>query len=129
MMGCDMIYDAKTTHFYGHGTADPLRHDISLRNLTAKSARLQALATQTGCAMVNLSSDTSRLTFPRTTPDLAVASQPLAYCATAAAAALDKERRLGYYVPSGKYWKEESRFDPASIDALDQMWLKAARLA
>jgi hypothetical protein len=128
MMGCDMMYDGQTTHFYGTGTADPLRSDISLRDLRAKSARLQTRAARSGCAMVNLSSDPSRLTFPRTTPPLAAASLPVPYDATAAAAALKEEARLDYFVPSGKYWKEESRFDPAAIDALDQMWLKAARL-
>lgn len=129
MMGCDMMYDAKTTHFYGHGTADPLRRDISLRNLEAKSARLHILAAQNNCAMVNLSSDPSRLTFRRTTPDKTAASLPAPFDATLAAAALAEEGRLGYYVPSGKYWKEEDRFDPDAIDRLDQMWLKAAQLA
>ena len=128
MMGCDMTYDATKTHFYGTGTADPLRADISLRSLEAKSARLQVLAAQSGCAMVNLSSDPSRLTLPRTTPEVAAASLPVPHSTTAAAAALAEEDRLGYVVPSGKYWKEESRFDTAAIDALDQIWLKAARL-
>lgn len=129
MMGCDMMYDGAATHFYGAGTADPLRADISLRNLTAKSARLQTLAAQAGCAMVNLSPDPSRLTFPRTTPELAAASLPVPHDVTVAAAALDEEARLAYFVPSGKYWKDEQRFDPAAIDALDQMWIKAAQLA
>lgn len=129
MMGCDMTYDAKITHFYGNGAADPLRQDISLRNLEAKAARLQILAARENCAMVNLSRDPSRLTFPRVRPSQAAASLPGPYNATAAAAALAEEDRLGYRVPSGKYWKEEDRFDPAVIDRLDQMWLKAAQLA
>ena len=129
MMGCDMVYDAQTTHFYGTGTADPLRRDISLRSLEAKSARLHILAAQNNCAMVNLSLDPSRLTFPRTTPDIAAASLPVPHNATHAAAALAEEDRLGYYVPSGKYWKQEDQFDPAAVDRLDQMWLKAAQLA
>ena len=126
MMGCDMMYNAQTTHFYGQGTADPLRADISLRSLEAKSARLQVLAAQNNCAMVNLSTEPSRLTVPRATPTAAAASLPAQYDATLAAAALAEEERLGYFVPSGKYWKEENRFDPAAIDRLDQMWLKAA---
>lgn len=129
MIGCDMTYDAAQTHFYGTGTPDPLRDDISLRSLKAKSARLQVLAARAGCAMVNLSAAPSRLTFPRTTPLAAAASLPADHDATAAAAALAEEARLGYYVPSGKYWKELDRFDPAAIDALDHLWLKAARLA
>lgn len=128
MIGCDMVYAPEgRTHFYGNGTADPLRADISLRSLEAKSARLAALAARAGCAMVNLSDDPSRLTFPRAQPATSAACQPLQYDATAVAAALSEERRLGYYVPSGKYWKEEDRFDPGAIDALDAMWLRAGQ--
>ena len=125
MLGCDMTYDASQTHFYGTGTADPLRSDISLRSLEAKSARLQALAAQCGCAMVNLSDAPSRLTFPRATPATTAALGPVTLDETVVAAALAEEDRLGYYVPSGKYWKEEDRFDPAAVDQLDKMWLKA----
>lgn len=127
MLGCDMMYAGTTTHFYGTGTADPLRADISLRNLTAKSARLEVLAAHKGCAMVNLSEDPSRLTFPRATTAAAAASLPAQYDATAGAAALAEEARLGYLVPSGRYWTEEDRFDPAAIDALDALWVTAGR--
>lgn len=124
MIGCDMIYAAQgPTHFYGTGTADPLRSDVTLRSLPAKSARLMALAARSGCAMVNLSNDQSVLTFPRAQASTAAAHAPLQHDARAVAAALQKEKDLGYYVPSGKYWKEESRFDPIEIDALDAMWL------
>ena len=129
MMGCDMTYDGAQTHFYGNGTADPLRKDISLRSLEAKSARLDIIAAQNNCAMVNLSAETSRLTFPRTTLHAAPASIPVQHDAALAAAALNEEARLGYYVPSGKYWKQEDQFDGDAIDDLDQMWLKAAQLA
>lgn len=130
MMGCDMVYDPnKPTHFYGQGTADPLREDVTLRSLVSKSARLQVLAAQEGCAMVNLSTQESRLTFPRSTPLQSAACMPLQYSATAVAAALAEEARLGYDVPSGKYWKEEDRFDVAAIDALDALWLKAGQPA
>jgi len=125
MIGCDMVYDDKVTHFYGKGTADPLRKDKTLRSLSAKSARLQALAARAGCAMVNLSTDKSRLTFPRSTPVQSAACKPLQLNETAVAAALQEEERLGYYVPSGKYWKEEHRFDTDAIDALDALWLRA----
>lgn len=128
MLGCDMTYDGAQTHFYGAGTADPLRRDISLRSLEAKSARFQIIAAQHGCAVVNLSSAPSRLKVPRTTPDAVAACRPVPPDAPATAAALNEETRLGYVVASGKYWKEEDSFDPDAIDALDQMWLKAARL-
>jgi len=125
MMGCDMVYDKSQSHFYGKGTADPLRDDKTLRNLTAKSARLQALAARTGCAMVNLSTAKSRLTFPRSTPAQTAACTPEPFRETVVAAALQKEKELGYFVESGKYWKEEARFNVDEIDALDQLWLKA----
>ncbi|XOY56800.1 MAG: hypothetical protein ACMUJK_03460 [Rhodobacterales bacterium] len=127
MMGCDMVYPAQSqTHFYGTGTADPLRADVTLRSLEAKSARFMLVAAARGCAVVNLSQDASRLVFPRCTPQATAIAQPQPYDLAGAEAALAEEARLGYYVPSGKYWKEEGRFDPAAIDALDRRWLKAA---
>lgn len=125
-LGCDMVYDAAQTHFYGKGTADPLREDVTLRSLEAKSARLMILAAKQGCAMVNLSTDTSRLIFPRATT-AQLPTIPQSFDDTAAQAAADAEARLGYMVASGKYWKEEERFDVVEIDALDAAWLKAAR--
>jgi len=126
VMGCDMVYgDGTSTHFYGRGTADPLRKDVSLRSLEAKSARLMALAAREGCAMVNLSTGPSRLLFPRAAPATVGAARPLSYDKEIVDAALTRETDLGYIVPSGRYWKEEDRFDPDAIDALDQLWLRA----
>ena len=127
VMGCDMVYPAQSqTHFYGTGTADPLRADVTLRSLEAKSARFMLMAAAGGCAVVNLSQDESRLVFPRSTASAAATARPQPYDHAEAAAALAEEARLGYLVPSGKYWKEEARFDPLAIDALDRRWLKAA---
>ena len=79
VLGCDMHYPATgPTHFYGTGTPDPLRADITLRSLEAKSARLMILAAKAGCAMVNLSTGPSRLVFPRATRD-ALPQMPTAY--------------------------------------------------
>ncbi|MEY3112881.1 MAG: hypothetical protein RJA85_529, partial [Pseudomonadota bacterium] len=67
-LGCDMIYSDKVSdnHFYGKGAADPLRDDITLQSLEAKSARLMAIAKFNNCSVVNLSEqDQSRLLFPR----------------------------------------------------------------
>jgi hypothetical protein len=126
VMGCDMVYDDRQkTHFYGKGSADPLRDDVTLRSLEAKSARLMALAARQGCAMVNLSKDPSRLVFPRATPEALSDVQPSAHDESVFAEAMTLEAELGYYVPSGKYWKEEARFDVEAIDALDALWLKA----
>lgn len=127
-VGCDMVYPAAGhTHFYGTGTADPLRTDISLRSLEAKSARFLLWAAQAGCAAVNLSdADESRLTFPRARHHDLRAQTPQLFDSRLRDAALRREADLNYVVPSGKYWKEEHRFDPAEIDRLDAMWLQAA---
>ncbi|SDB55052.1 hypothetical protein [Bauldia litoralis] len=64
---CDMIYDDDDeTHFYGKGEADPLRDNLTLRSLEAKSARLFAYALAAGSLAVNFSTrPRSRLVFPR----------------------------------------------------------------
>lgn len=129
-LGCDMVYgSAGATHFYGQGTADPLRRDVTLRSLPAKSARLMAFAGMQGCAVVNLSPQDSQLVFPRATADKVAAATPAAMDEALINEALHQEQRLGYRVPSGKYWKEESRFDPSEIDALDRLWLRSAYAA
>jgi hypothetical protein len=129
VLGCDMHYPVTgRTHFYGTGTPDPLREDITLRSLEAKSARLMVLAAMRGCAMVNLSSGPTRLVFPRVAPAHAGACRPLPHDSALAAQALATEAALGYHVASGRYWEQAARFDPVRIDALDAMWLAAAGL-
>ncbi|KQI68321.1 hypothetical protein AN189_10955 [Loktanella sp. 3ANDIMAR09] len=123
--GCNMVYPASgATHFYGTGTADPLRPDVTLRSLPAKSARLHVHAARQGCTCVTVTGADSVLTFPRATPDV-LPTTPAPFDAGLAAQADAMEARLDYVVPSGKYWKEEDRFDPAQIDALDALWLGA----
>jgi hypothetical protein len=125
-IGCDMIYAAEgQTHFYGNGTPDPLRNDISLRSLEAKSARLMLIAAQHGTACVNLSRGPSRLVFPRSTLDALVGTPPPVADGALIAAPLSVEKRLGYMVPSGRYWEETGRFDPGEIDQLEALWLDA----
>lgn len=125
--GCDMHYpqDGKT-HFYGKGVADPLRADITLRSLEAKSARLMVLAAMQGCAMVNLSTGPSRLVFPRVARAAAASAQPLRWCPDFAEQALGREAELDYRVPSGRYWEELDRFEASEIDRIDALWLAAA---
>ena len=128
MVGCDMVYPATgPTHFYGTGTADPLRADVTLRSLEAKSARFMVLAARAECAVVNLSdAPASRLVYPRSPRDRLDTQRPLSFDARLTEAALHREAELGYVVPSGKYWKEADRFDPAEIDRVDALWLRAA---
>lgn len=123
-LGCDMIYPRSgNTHFYGCGTADPLRADVTLRSLEAKSARLALYAARQGCRVVRLSQGESRLVFPPARPgNMMRATLP----STAAMPEIEQiERALGYYVSSGRYWEHESRFEPEKIDHLDQRWLEA----
>lgn len=129
MVGCDMVYP-KTgrTHFYGNGEADPLRDDITLRSLEAKSARLMILAAQNGCAVVNLSvAPESRLLCPRARRRELPTIRPQRFDPEAIAAAERAEAEAGYMVPSGRYWTEAHRFDPGVIDQIDALWLQAAQ--
>ncbi|WP_372988706.1 hypothetical protein [Sulfitobacter sp.] len=123
-MGCDMVYPASgKTHFYGTGTADPLRDDITLRDLGAKSARLALVAAEQGCACVNLSSDPSALLFPRAKPDaLRKRCFSLDLDRARYAALREKEDALGYHTPTGRYWEDVEKVDPNAVAALDQGW-------
>jgi hypothetical protein len=139
-VGCDMIYESRAgqaTHFYGQGSADPLRQDITLQSLEAKSVRLRTLAQRQGCLVVNLSEQaTSRLLFPR------VSSQQLKAMGTDLGAgvtdgfelyqsradeALLAEAELGYAVPSGRYWEIASKFDKTKLSDIDDLWLAASQ--
>jgi hypothetical protein len=103
MFGCDMHYPRSgKTHFYGAGAPDPLRKDITLRSLEAKSARLMVVAAMQGCAMVNLSAGPSRLIFPRVARASAGLARPRPYCPDLAGAALEAEAALGYVVLLGR---------------------------
>lgn len=127
VFGCDMTYPREgPTHFYGTGSPDPLRPDITLRSLEAKSARLQVLAALQGCAMVNLSPLPSRLIFPRARRSDLAQCLPAPIDRSALARAQALEQALDYHVPSGRYWEEVPRFDPARLDQLDALWLAAA---
>ncbi len=118
-IGCDMVYPANgNTHFYGTGAADPLREDVTLQSLEAKSARLALLAAEAECVCVNLSADSSRLVFPRNEKALVPEEASLR-------AALAREAELGYMVPSGRYWEVQQSFDAAALRDLDGLWLAA----
>jgi hypothetical protein len=129
-LGCDMIYPTRgKTHFYGTGTADPLRKDVTLQSLEAKSARLALLAATRGCACVNLSQDPSRLVFPRADKATLAATQPLRADQASLQAALMQEATLGYLVPSGRYWEVEDQFDASALRGVDALWMAAYQAA
>lgn len=122
--GCDMVYpDQGKTHFYGTGTADPLRADKTLANLPAKARRLEAFATQQGCAVVNLSPYDSVLPYQRATPATLDHAQLPSMCPNALQQVRMREQQLGYFVPSGRYWEQEARFSAEAIAEVDGGWL------
>lgn len=126
---CDMTYSGKVTHFYGEGTADPLRADVTLQSLEAKSARLMAIAGQQGCACINLSSEpASRLVFPRSRfADLARHATAARTDHDLVEAALSEEARLGYMVEDGEYWHHTEGFDARALSRIDEIWLSACQ--
>lgn len=128
-VGCDMIYPSRgPTHFYGTGAPDPLRKDISLRNLEAKASRLMLLAALRGCACVRLSEGDSRLVFPSVgRADLSrVAAPKLKHDGLTVRQVREEEQRLGHVEHSGRYWERIGDFPLADLDRLDAMWLHAA---
>lgn len=131
-MGCDMYYpDTGKTHFYGTGSPDPLRDDITLTSLEASSARLYSLAAQQGCQLFNLSGGISRLIFPRmsiTALALGDAHPPTHMIDEAQIAiALIRESQLGYHVPNGRYWDDPSQFDKDALMQLDALWMNTIK--
>ncbi len=123
-MGCDMVYPSQgPTHFYGTGTADPLREDITLTDLGAKSARLAIIAAEQDCACVNLSKDDSALLFPRAEPDqLRKRIVSLDLDRARYKALRDKEDALGYQTPTGRYAQYEDIVDKDAIADIDLRW-------
>lgn len=136
-IGCDMVYptDGSPTHFYGTGKADPLREDVSLQSLEAKSARLLYKAHEQNCCCFNLSSlDESRLVFPRASIDEvhaiatygfgeSLAINSLRFDNTLVNNAIRREMELGYHFESGRYWDYLNQICPQECHALDQLWL------
>lgn len=137
-LGCDMNYDHKgPTHFYGYGNADPLRPDVTLQSLEAKTGRLLISAARQGCICVNLSHlDKSRLVFPRV--EVAQLREwslmDVQRRVNGVLQQIDKtelqraERRedaLGYYFPSGEYWLFLDQINGAELRCLDNLWLAA----
>jgi hypothetical protein len=137
-VGCDMVYateKGKQTHFYGNGTADPLRADATLQSLEAKSVRFMAMAHAQDCGVVNLSQlPVSRLLFPRMSLEefereqklLSIVKTQKTLCnEEVVTKALQTEQDLGYMVPSGRYWEVMGSFDKSKLSEIDAIWLEA----
>jgi hypothetical protein len=138
-LGCDMVYQAeqgKSSHFYGEGSADPLRDDITLQSLEAKSNRFMALAHKQNCAILNMSLlPESRLTFPRRSiadihqlesHEAILSHQNQLLDSHKINMALAAEKELGYLVPSGRYWESTEHFDPEKLRIIDDIWIESA---
>ena len=124
--GCDLVYpESGPTHFYGTGTPDPLRKDVTLQSLEAKAARLQLIAARHGCTCLNLSEDRSRLVFPRATLESLSKGEYAELDHKAIDEALMCERTLGYQIPSGRYWESIEQFDANALSYIDSLWLQA----
>ena len=126
-LGCDMIYKGNKTHFYGKGTADPLRDDPTLKNLLSKSARFEVIANSNNCSVFNLSKQKeSNLVFRRL--GISEISGPINSRKVEDKKTLEAfkmEKELGYFVKDGKYWKHLKTFDPNAISLLDSLWSEA----
>ena len=121
-IGCDMHYPKRgKTHFYGTGTADPLREDISLMSLKAKSNRFFCLAHEQGCHVGNLSGGPSKLTFPRIC-SMTSWPDPPSLRKDLIVKALTQEKDLGYFDLSGRYWENLDRYDYKEIKKIDNIW-------
>ena len=134
-IGCDMVYPKNSqSHFYGTGQADPLRDDITLQSLEAKSARLLAFAKSHGCRMINLTEQNqSRLLFPKIkmsdflNPDQlskTLKNKEPQLNSKVMDQALEKEKALSYMAPCGRYWKIIKECDPLQLKKLDSLWLE-----
>ncbi|MCX7558425.1 hypothetical protein OS190_02525 [Sulfitobacter sp. F26204] len=123
-MGCDMVYPVTgDTHFYGKGKADPLRKDISLRDLGAKSARLAMIAAAQHCACVNLSTGESSLVFERARPErLRGGIAPVQVNRGKVAALREREAALGYETPTGRYRNDVAAYDMGELEQIDAGW-------
>jgi hypothetical protein len=136
-LGCDMVYtkaSEQATHFYGVGTPDPLRSDITLQSLEAKSVRFMAIAQMNHCRIVNLSElPESRLLFPRVAfsklmgmlDNHQLNDARISLNANLVSQALSVEEKLSYMAHSGRYWEELHAFDPIRLKELDSLWLSS----
>jgi hypothetical protein len=136
-IGCDMVYpiNGAATHFYGTGAADPLRNDITLQSLEAKSTRLFYLAAQQQCLCLNLSTaDQSRMVFPRVSIEVLEQFNQQDYQQhtelvsqmfdlTPIELAIQREQAYAFYVESGRYWENLETICAVKLSDLDGLWL------
>jgi len=120
--GCDMVYSGTSTHFYGRGTADPLRDDPSLRSIEAKATRAMVMASQQGCALVNLSNGPSRLTFPKVALSDLDHQKPQAFNAARISEVIAQEAEGDFATPTGFYEKPVTPSLLTQLDEINAAW-------
>ncbi len=122
LFGFDMHYPKiGKTHFYGKGTADPLREDISLMSLKAKSNRFLHISQKENCLVGNLSDGPSKLTFPRVTSKYSWPKVP-SLNDDLISKALQREKDLNYFDVTGRYWQNLDKYNVQEIKKLDDIW-------
>jgi hypothetical protein len=87
---------------------------------------LQVFAAERGCALANLSLQSSVLPYPRARwSDVAGGLALPIYDADKVAQAKAEEARADYIEPSGRYWERMAEFDVGVIDRIDSCWVAA----
>lgn len=131
----DMVYptSGEASHFYGNGSPDPLRKDVSLGSLEARGARLFAWGLYRNKLVVNFSGlSSSRLCFPRV-PLTQRAKVPFGSCKVfsdfwpefmrKAEQAWLLEKQIRFNALRTDYAKaSENRSDVELIRKLDRLW-------
>lgn len=135
--GCDMLYGSGRSHFYGRGAADPLRRDVSLQSLEARSLRLFFIGLSHQVVFLNASGEPrSRLRLPRLGSGLSLRQQLLEARQEAierllprlrprAEAALAREAAAPFEAGRHDYWRLED--DPGvwqHVREVDALWME-----
>jgi len=133
---CDMVYEGERSHFYGKGQPDPLRRDVTLQNLEAKSLRLFWMGLEQQVLVLNASAEArSRLRMPRLGSGLSLSRLLIDDRLEAMGAlrerlrplaerALEQEAQAPCDGLRHDYWRLEE--DPAvwrHVNACDELWM------
>jgi hypothetical protein len=135
--GCDMLYGAGRSHFYGRGMPDPLRRDVSLQNLEARALRLFFTGLCHQVLFLNASGEPrSRLRLPRLGSGLSLQQQLIEARQEAierllprlrprAEAALAREAAAPFEACRHDYWRlEDKPMVWQHVREVDALWME-----
>ena len=140
---CNMVYQPGRTHFYGEGSADPLREDVTLRSLEAKVCRMFLFALSRGTLSVNtMPVEESRLVLPilplQELPTSRLGLWKLHRKAMRSpwckellefyAEQRNYELRAPFPLLAHEYWIGKTEEDVAFIDTVDAKWAQSRQL-